>query len=41
MKSAKIIGNKYKIIGRVGEGAFGEVYRGNNDFKYLAINIED
>ena len=38
----KIINNKYKILERIGEGAFGSIYRGQNirTLELVAIKIE-
>ena len=38
----KIINNKYKILERIGEGAFGSIYKGQNirTLELVAIKIE-
>lgn len=40
--STKLINNKYKIIEKIGEGAFGSIYKGENirTHEYVAIKIE-
>lgn len=35
------LGNKYKIIAKIGEGSFGEVYTVTRDNCYLAAKVED
>lgn len=42
LKNTKLINNKYKIIEKIGEGAFGSIYKGENirTHEYVAIKIE-
>jgi len=39
--STLIIASKYKLINKIGEGAFGEVFLGKNDKRLILIQINN
>jgi serine/threonine protein kinase len=36
-----IISNKYKLIKKVGSGAFGEIYKGKSNFENTKISSQE